>query len=536
MSRPRPALPELAELAERAEPAEPADASTSVPATPDAGRAASAPAAALDPVAATPPARGSYPPASADSSDDGDGFDALAGLDPDPDPDSDSEIDYDPADPFRGEDPDTKARLERILAEPFGYIAGDAGTGKSYLARRFSELYRGGELLATTGIAAVNIGGTTINSCLRYYDTESMQIEYEFGRLGAALRQLGSTGTTRLIIDEISMMDGRQLDILSLALDDANAWLAANHKPQLGIWLTGDFAQLPPVGVDKKKGTSTPPIYAFQSPAWSRWGENQMLLTDIRRQADPAFIAAIQQLRKGNKGCVDYFRIFIHPTEISDYNGTSILAKNDEVDRYNRLRMLRLQTPVVTFKAVRTGAAKDQPSEWKNVPETLELKEGALVMVLANAYDGDADQQDRRIIYANGDLGIFQEKLSEHHAVVRLHRTGREIVVGNVVREKLVPGARGMRRKKGKPIPPEKILASLDYMPLRVAYASTVHKSQGLSLDNVQLMINSQFWMSSGMLYVGVSRARTPEGLRIVGTPDQFAARVRANALVTSWL
>lgn len=441
-------------------------------------------------------------------------------------------------DPFAEEEPDTRAFLHQIQDLPFGRLAGEAGTGKSYLARRYAELSPDGMLIATTGIAAVNIGGTTINSALRYFDTASMQLEYEFGRLGAALGQLADAGVTRLIVDEISMMDGRQLDILALALDQTNERRAGRNLPAIGVWLTGDFAQLPPVGINERKKPlkpgekpPDPPIYAFQAEHWKRWADNTIRLTTIRRQADADFIAAIQKVRTGDKSAVDYFRPMISMVEDPHFEGTTILAKNDEVDRYNSVRMLQIKTPPDYFKAIRKGDPKDYPSEWKNIPDTLVLKPGCLVMILANRKY--MDSQD--LMYANGDLGIYLEKINDSFCKVRLQRNGQEVNVCMTGRERLKPGTPRTIRRRDE-IPPEYILASIDYMPLRVAYASTVHKSQGLSLDAIQVMINSQFWMSSGMLYVGLSRARTPQGIKIVGTVDQFAARVRANQAVQSWL
>jgi hypothetical protein len=436
----------------------------------------------------------------------------------------------------------------------FLYIAGDAGTGKSYMARERSY-YRDAMLLATTGIAAVNIGGTTINSFLRYFDTDNMQLEYEFGRIGATLRQEATSGVTRLVIDEISMMDGRQLDILTIAVDEANERLRANGEDEIGITLTGDFAQLPPVGVDKKKSEGV--IYAFQAKNWDRFRDNTLTLTEVRRQGDADFVKAIQKVRRGDKTAVDYFRPYISMQEIRNFDGSTILAKNDEVDRYNKIRMMQLSTPEELYRSHRKAQdPRLMPSEWKHIPEILVLKEGALVMILANLFD----QETKQLIYANGDLGHYlgtvgagPRKVRDREgaqaggeewttinvpgefARVKLFRTGEIVYVGRVLRERLKPGIK-RDLKPGKVRNPEHVLAEIDYMPLRVAYATTVHKSQGLSLDNVQLMINAGFWMTSGMLYVGLSRARTPQGLRIVGSPEQFIARVRANPAVTEWL
>lgn len=397
----------------------------------------------------------------------------------------------------------------------FLFIAGTAGTGKTYIARQRAEQYRDAKLTATTGIAAINLSGTTINALLYYSDTDSLQLAYEVGRLHARLHALADSGYTRLIIDEVSMMDGRQLDILCLAFDEVNARRHDQGKAIMGITLVGDFAQLPPVKAP----------FIFEKAAWERFEANTITLTEPRRQADPHFVHALQAVRRGDKAAaLAYFKPLIHSAEDRRFDGTTILAKNDEVERYNKIRMLELTTKEESFQAQRTG---DGPSEWKNIPSTLVLKPGALVMILSNRrYVGTEDLQ-----YCNGDLAHYVSKINEQTALVNLVRTGEDVIVSKIIREKLeATGAKGVKKER------DKKLAHIDYMPLRVAYATTCHKSQGLSLDRVQIMFHSMFWSTPGMLYVALSRARTPEGLRLVGTEQQFSLRVKSNPLIQRWL
>lgn len=398
-------------------------------------------------------------------------------------------------------------------AEPtFMFLAGTAGTGKTTLARARAE--KGdAQLMATTGIAAVNLGGTTINSILRYYDTASLQTNFEFGRLNNILRNYAGSGFRRFIVDEVSMMDKDQLTLLVMAWDQINEWLEGQGKPPMGLTLVGDFAQLPPVKAD----------FAFESPFWERFDGNTVTLTEPRRQADPEFVRALQAVRRGDKSATDYFQPLIMKVEDREFQGTTILAKNDEVDRYNMVRLVNLRTPEEKFTSTRGG---DAAPEWKNIPETLVLKPGCLVMILSNSFD-----EDRNLIYANGDLGTYIGKVNDRAAKVKLLRNGEEVYVYKITRERTT--ATGNKGVKADRVVKE---GSIDYMPLRVAYATTVHKSQGLSMDNVQIMMNSQFWMSSGMAYVALSRARTPKGLRIVCSVDQFRARIRVNPKLARWL
>lgn len=397
----------------------------------------------------------------------------------------------------------------------FMYNGGTAGTGKTYNAIKRVEAYDDAKLCATTGIAAVNLGGITINSLLQYGDTNGLRACYETGKLGALLKRLTNSGYYRLIVDEVSMMDGHQLDILVTAIEELNVWLGENGKRLFGMTLIGDFAQLPPIKAP----------FVFQRPTWGRFEPNITLLTEPRRQADGDFVRALQAVRRGDRpAAMAYFGPKLVQGSEDKFDGSTILATNAEVDRYNKLRMMDLHTPQEFFKSDRVG---EQLSEWtKNIPDNIEMKAGALVMILANK-----NMKDFGMIYANGDLGHYVKKLHENMAEVQLIRTGTSVMVESVLKEKGVATGH-----TGKKLPREDVKGSIRYMPLRVAYATTCHKSQGLSLDRVQIMFHNKFWASPGMLYVALSRARTPQGLRLVGTPQQFEARINVNPEIRRWL
>lgn len=130
-----------------------------------------------------------------------------------------------------------------------GFITGAAGTGKTYLVReRIAANPSEGVLSATTGIAAVNLNTVTINSLLRYFDTDSLTNAFISGRLTRRLAQLAKS-VSNLYVDEVSMMAAEQLDIIYQATQAANRQKGVQKvNPEgLGIVLTGDFAQLPPI-------------------------------------------------------------------------------------------------------------------------------------------------------------------------------------------------------------------------------------------------------------------------------------------------
>jgi hypothetical protein len=430
----------------------------------------------------------------------------------------------------------------------FTYLAGAAGSGKTFATKEWAEREKGLLLCATTGIAAINLGGETINSVLGYFDTSSLQEMYITGFLTAKLGKLWKAGVRRLILDEVSMLAGDQLSFLVKGIEEVNGrgYVLDKKKddddsppPQMGLTLVGDFLQLAPVKAP----------YAFEAPEWDRFtAPGQVVtLTDIRRQADAAFIAVLRAARLGRGDqVVEYFqaRGAIQQETDDRYEGPTILAKNESVDRYNALRMTQLRGAEVVFPSTRWGKQRSEwgrpdkpPSTW-GIPEKLTLKIGALVMVLANRRD-----EARQLLYVNGDLGTLVDVSADGtEAWVELQRHKQQVAVTYVQRQVKLP-CDSARRKELRGEGKEYLLDSkweiagaISYMPLRVAYASTVHKSQGLSLDKVQVNVRDAFFKTPGMLYVALSRARTAEGLRLVGSPAALIERCVSDPRLKGWL
>lgn len=427
----------------------------------------------------------------------------------------------------------------------FTYLAGPAGSGKTFATREWAERDKGILLCATTGIAAINLGGETINSVLGYFDTASLHEAYLTGFLTARLGKLWKSGVRRLILDEVSMLAGDQLTYLAKAIEEVNGrgyvlgkWQEEEDggpPPAMGLTLVGDFLQLSPV-----KAT-----FAFDSPEWDRFAPYVLTLTEIRRQDDAEFIEVLRAARSGHGTRVaDYFvsRNAIQQETDDHYDGPTIVAKNDSVNRYNYLRLSRLAGTAVTFVSNRWGKLRsewgtlDKPPLTWGIPQELQLKIGALVMILANERD-----EWRRLIYVNGDLGTLVDA-TETTAWVELQRTGETVEVVPVTRTVRLPidsARRTELRNAGRQDFIDgkwEIAGSITYCPLRVAYAATVHKSQGLSLDKVQVNIRDPFFRAPGMLYVALSRARTAAGLRLVGSPKTLIERCVTDPRLRAWL
>lgn len=307
--------------------------------------------------------------------------------------------------------------------------------------------------------------------------------------------------------------------------------------------------QLPPV---KAK-------WAFESEHWPHFDANTLRLTKVWRQQDQRFLDAINLIRAGN-GPVGAQRLWEVRPEIFDlrtddeWPGTTILPKNEMVDRYNMIRASKLKGAAIVEPVERW---KVQRKEWdKNIPASQAFKVGGYVMLLSNSYE-QVDEFEGggkpKLVYANGDCGWLREYDSRSKVwtieLVRKDENGEPLIVQvskltreNVQKERPAEGEegrgkdfyrqeRGVGGSKGK-----WVVGTIRYWPMRYAWSATVHKCQGLSLDLVQINLNDGFIGQCGMLYVALSRARTAEGLRIVGSKELLARRCKTDARVRRWL
>ncbi len=425
------------------------------------------------------------------------------------------------------------------LHKQYAIITGKAGTGKSTLMRLEDEKRpRYIEKGSTTGIAAINCGGKTINSLLRYFNTESLGLSYKSGKLHFLLRNIRAKKKV-LGVDECSMLDAKQLDIIITALDDIaqddiydDSRQGTTH--QLGLHLIGDFCQLPPVNAE----------FCFKSRYWKEYFEpNVIKLETIWRQDDEAFVNAINAMREGDgKKAVKLLKqsgvLF---TNIIDnhFNGTTLIPNNSDVDTYNSKRLAELTSTMIRFQPVRRGS---QAKEWdKNskgiwgIPFEQRFKVGSYVMILRN--------DTRNFEYVNGDCGeivdwneqtkTFKVKLVRNSKIVYI----KPYIQFNYQYEQPSEGQfTSMFHPYQDNLTGYWVTGSIEWMPLRLAYASTIHKSQGLSLDRVQVDSRPDFYGYPSMSYVAISRCKTPQGLIIVGNEYDFANKVVTNKEVLRWV
>ncbi len=406
------------------------------------------------------------------------------------------------------------------------FLTGVAGSGKSYsVMEEIRKNPKWGLLTSTTGISAINLGTITLNAALGYFDTKSLrELQYD-GKLLKRLREIKEQ-YDHLVIDEVSMMDGDQLTIITEEAD----------KVGLGIYLTGDFLQLPPV---KAK-------WAFESPSWKQFDANTTRLTKVWRQSEGNFLNMLNLARSGSgeaaASIVDVDGGW-HDSLQDDFDGTTLISKNAEVDQFNWKALDRVEGKPFRLTNRKWGRER---GEWKNIPPHLDLKVGAYVMILSNKRNDEGD-----MIYANGDCGHVVSGIggngSSSALSVRLVRNQSVVTVERVLREVTRPHRPKpwFKPRYGTGWLPEPhwdferekfVEGQLENWPLRLAYASTIHKSQGLSLDRVQLDFTDPFCGQPAMLYTGMSRCRTFEGLRLVGSREKFIENCRVDQKVRRWL
>lgn len=441
------------------------------------------------------------------------------------------------------------------------FTTGSAGCGKTYQQKKLIEENPNyGLLCATTGIAAINLNSTTLNSVLKFFDTDSLRDNFNRGGLASTLHRIGRT-TKRLVIDEVSMLDANQLDYIYQAMLQVNEFQdmqVSNAKGgPMGIVLTGDFCQLPPV---KAK-------WAFEAECWEHFERNTDRLTKIYRQDNLEFLEALNAARSGQGSkcakILSELGVRFSASANNCFTGTTILSKNDQVDNFNYSALLDLPGEAYGLRSTTWG---DVSSEWKNIPDLLKLKDGAYVMILSN------DASSGEFNYANGDCGYIQSKDIDGTIWVKLVRNEKLVGIRPITRYKSVSSHDFEKNSTKYAVPgdgwvPRHIYCTNDcgldepglrygpwgeytyncnrdtwnvgaikYYPLRLAYATTVHKSQGLTLDRCQIDVRDRFFGSPSMAYVALSRVRTPEGLSIVGDPGKLAERIRLEPKVKRWL
>ena len=393
------------------------------------------------------------------------------------------------------------------------FLTGKAGTGKTtFLKEIVRQTSKRFAVVAPTGVAAINAGGVTIHSffqlplCPYLPDVKELVTEYQMPERMRFLRK-DRVKILRtldlLIIDEISMV---RADILD-AIDDVLKRYRRNDKPFGGVQvlMIGDIQQLPPV-VKESERPFMEQVYSspffFNSKVLQRLPYVTIQLEKVHRQSDKIFLDILNEVRSGtpsDKALIELNKRlnpgFVPP---EDERWIRLTTHNAQADSVNEAKMNALDTEEATFEAKVEGIFPENayPAETK-----LRLKEGAQVMFVRNDTSGEAR-------YYNGKIATVEKVKPQ---LIVKDETGESIVV---TPEKWENIRYGLNEESGEI---EGIVdGTFEQVPLRPAWAVTIHKSQGLTFDHVIIDAGAAF--SFGQVYVALSRCRTLDGI-VLTTP-----------------
>jgi ATP-dependent DNA helicase PIF1 len=432
------------------------------------------------------------------------------------------------------------------------FFTGAAGTGKSVLLREIIATLRKKYLrepdrvavTASTGLAACNIGGVTLHSFagIGLGKEDVPELVKKIKRNQKAKHRWMRTKV--LVVDEISMVDGDLFD----KLEAIARQIRNNGRPFGGIQLviTGDFFQLPPVPDSGKIAK-----FAFDAATWSTSIEYTIGLHHVFRQKDPIFANMLNEMREGRMSAesIKTFHTLSRPLESeSSIDATELFPTRNEVENANHTKMSQLVGELRTFDARDGGSITDKAFRDKLLancmaPETVTLKKGAQVMLIKNIDESLVNGSLGKIIgfmnemqfdsYNNNEEAFMATQggtLKDEDAIGGRDKkkTARERLMENmlgntsqifpVVRFTLADGTTRdllCQRENWKiELPDGEVQASRSQIPLILAWALSIHKAQGQTLERVKVDLGKVF--EKGQAYVALSRATSMQGLQVL--------------------
>ena len=372
------------------------------------------------------------------------------------------------------------------------FLTGEPGSGKTHTINKYISWLREREVdpsvTASTGIAATHVGGMTIHSwsgigvkkSINDWDVEMISTKEK-----TALRIVNAKV---LIIDEISMLDARTLDSVDKVLRVLRHKTMMPEEPFGGLQIifVGDFFQLPPISRGEQAQ------FAFESKAWKEANPVICYLSEQHRQEDGVFLGLLNAVRRGEVE-EEHYEILKSRMKLENKgDATRLHTHNAEADRINESSLAKVEGNTRVYEMTSRGARTLVDSLKQNClsPERLTLKVGARVMFTRNNFDEG---------YVNGTLGTVIDFASNGYPVIETR--GGVRIQPEQGEWSIVDGSR--------------VLAQIKQVPLRLAWAITIHKSQGMSLDAAVIDLSQAFEFGQG--YVALSRVRTLEGLFLEG-------------------
>ncbi|KAH0590266.1 hypothetical protein H2248_012563 [Termitomyces sp. 'cryptogamus'] len=462
--------------------------------------------------------------------------------------------------------PEQQQVLDKVRSGHSVFFTGSAGTGKSVLLREIIDtLKERGDTLgitASTGIAAVNIGGSTLHSWagIGLGDQPAKRYIGKFFGNEQSRKILDRwKNVDTLIIDEVSMIDGSLFD----KLEHIAREVRYNDHPFGGIQLvlSGDFCQLPPVSGRDKQGRQISPVFAFDANTWDACVGSPVILTRVFRQKDQHFIDMLNAMRFGQINDKSAFTALSRKVEYADgiepteLYGTSFhivraflapfsFSTRSEVDNANTFRLGQLKTEARIYTAndipgTDSNGVRVTPVQMARllerlvVPKKIHLKVGAQVMLIKNLVQGEL---------VNGSVGQIVRFVTAQDAVSECaHIPGADRAGGKpqLPQDDLAwPVVRFIGRQETVIIPQEftvnnaegGVEARRDQVPLILSWALSVHKSQGQTLERVKVDLKRTF--EKGQAYVALSRATRMDQLQVLNFD---VSKVVAHPRVLEW-
>jgi len=383
------------------------------------------------------------------------------------------------------------------------FLTGEPGAGKTYVTNKYVAYLREHgvdyAVTASTGIAATHIGGMTIHSWSGIGIKESLT-KYDLDKISTSEYLNKRIRKTKvLIIDEVSMLHADTLQMVDAVCRE----IKQSSEPFGGIQvvLVGDFFQLPPIQKKPKEDKQMqlikekPAHFAYESDAWKRLAPIVCYITEQHRQEDEAFLELLLSIRKGTLEEEHYEFLktrYVERDEMPE-EVTKLYSHNLNVDKVNDEELGKIDEQESRFEMVSTGSPALVTALKKGClsPETLILKKGSIVMCTKN---------NPKEHYVNGTLGTVIAFDSLYGYPIIETKKGRNITVSPL---------EWSVEENGK------VKAQISQIPLRLAWAITVHKSQGMSMDSAIMDLSSVFEYGQG--YVALSRVRRMEGLYLLG-------------------
>lgn len=379
-------------------------------------------------------------------------------------------------------------------------LLGDAGSGKSTFIKILKRNIPGNAVyLAPTGIAAVNIKGQTIHSFFSF-PPKPISI-YDLNFKPDKLELLRSI--TTIVIDEISMVRVDVFEGINYAMQIAKS----NNAPFGGVQMIciGDLSQLPPVlGGEADKdliGHMFKSAYFFDAPCYEKAEFHKMRFTKVFRQTDIEFISFLNRVKHGDASFDDirWFNDKVKGPTFKANEAINLVTTNAMAEEINSTALSMISAELETFSARIDGSFDPRST---HIPQQIEIKKGARLMTLVN---------DSAAGYYNGTCGIYVGTCTTDNGFALKIRLddGNEIYVNRKEFQSIKYDYEKESSKVG-----EKVLGSFTQFPVKLAFATTIHKAQGMTFDRMNLDLGRSSF-AHGLTYVAISRCRSLDGIRL---------------------